>query len=267
MATPWHLLTVSTGLLTLLCFQTTSDGADETQPSSVKLLIVINGESNSGGYALNSEAPPAELGVRKSVKILNNTTLATFDDLGIGVNNLVGHERLPNGVTHGFELELANRADVNPLYAKPVYLVKTGQGGSVISQWDPKGNYYTTFLNRINAAKKLLNGEKYRTVILFSLGINDMGAGTDVHVWKAAVKAHFQNMRNELGPDTPIIMTRFMPQYARYDGAIEELCKELPNTYSVNTSDAPLRDPYHWNYVGMKQVAGRMLDVMESLNP
>ena len=63
------------------------------------ILVVINGESNSGGYALNSEASPRELGRRRSVKILNNTTLATFDDLDIGVNNLVGHTGLANGVT------------------------------------------------------------------------------------------------------------------------------------------------------------------------
>lgn len=229
------------------------------------LLVVINGESNSGGYALNSQALPGELGPRKAVKILNNSSLASFDDLDIGANNLIGHDRLPNGVTHGFELELANRADANLFYRKPCYLVKTGQGGSRIAQWEADGSYFKTFLKRVDAAKKLLDGQQYRTVILFSLGINDAIAGTDVKTWKLGVKAHFMNMRKVTGDNTPIIMTRFMPYYKAYNQAIEELCREIPNTYSVNSLDAPLRDRNHWNYQGMKLVAGRMLDVLESL--
>jgi len=231
-----------------------------------KLFVVINGESNSGGIARNADALPSEIGVRKSVKILNNTTLASFDDLNIGVNNLIGHTGIPadNG-THGWELELANWAEKQTEYSKPVYLIKTGHGGSRIAEWNTSGFYYTTFMNRLNAAKRLLKGEKYKTVVLFTLGLNDTLAGTDVTVWKAGVTEHFKNLRRELGADTPIIMTRFMAAYPVYNKAIEELCKEIPNTYSVETQDLPLQDTYHWNYVGMKTMTDRMLGVFESL--
>jgi len=229
------------------------------------LLFVINGESNSGGYALNAQASPRELERRTSVRILNNTTLASFDDLQIGVNNLVGHDRLANGTTHGFELELTNRADADERYRAPCYLVKTGQGGSRIAEWNIKGTYYTTFSKRVRAASKLLAGQPHRTIVLFSLGINDAIAGTDVDVWRTAVKEHFGNVRREVGADTPIIMTRFMRRYALFNTAIEEICREVPNTYSVGTVDAPLRDDNHWDYEGTKRVAGRMLDVVESL--
>ena len=60
-------------------------------------------------------------------------------------------------------------------------------------------------------------------------------------------------------------MTRFMPRYAAYNTAIEELCKKVPGTSSVDTLDAPLRDPNHWNYAGMKLVGGRMLDRVAGL--
>lgn len=99
-----------------------------------RLLVIINGESNSGGYALNSEALSSELLPRSAVQILDNTGLATWQDLDIGTNNLVGHSGLSNGSTHGFELELANRAETDSFYNEPVYLVKTGQGGSTIAQ-------------------------------------------------------------------------------------------------------------------------------------
>jgi hypothetical protein len=220
------------------------------------ILFVINGESNSGGYALNSQASPHELQPRSSVRILNNATLASFDDLEIGVNNLVGHDRLTNGPTHGFELELANRADSSTdRYGAPCYLVKTGQGGSLIAEWTVKGAYFTTFSKRVKAARKLLQDQPHRTIVLFSLGINDAIAGTDVGTWQRAVVEHFVNLRREVGTDTPIIMTRFMRRYAPFNTAIEEICREVPNTYSVNTLDASLRDDNHWDYGGMARGA------------
>ena len=236
-------------------------------PAKRKLLVIINGESNSGGYALNSEAAPEELAPRKSVKILNNETLKSFDDLDIGTNSLIGHTGLEKSDTHGFELELANSADRLKAKDLPVYLVKTGHGGSRIDQWAVGGGYYTTFLNRIHAAQELLQGEDVRPVIFFSLGINDAVAGTKLDVWKPAVKEHFAAMRRELGADTPIIMARFMPQFEAYNTVIEEICAEVPNTYSVNTLDAPLRDVYHWNYAGMKLVTDRMIDVLLNIKP
>ena len=138
-------------------------------------------------------------------------------------------------------------------------------GGSTITQWAPEGAYYQTMLKRLKAAKELLKDEELRPVVLFSLGINDAIAGTKLEAWKPAVIAHFENLRKELGAETPIVMTRFMPNYAAYNAAIEEICQTVPNTYSVNTLDAPLRDANHWNYAGMKLVTGRMLDVLDEV--
>jgi hypothetical protein len=73
-------------------------------------------------------------------------------------------------------------------------------------------------------------------------------------------------MRKELGADTPVIMTRFMSYFPEINKAIEELCADIPDTYSVYTEDAALRDEHHWDYAGMKLVAGRMLDIFESLD-
>lgn len=234
------------------------------QLTNETVLIVINGESNAGGQVPNSGATQSELAPRPAFQILNNTNL-TFEDLHIGVNNNIGHQGLQNGLTHGFELELANRADTNAFYAKPCYLVKTGQGGSVIDQWRVGQPYFTTFLKRVGSAKKLLKGKPYRTVIIFSLGINDAIASTDIKFWKASVKKHFVNMRKALGPDTPIIMTKIMPVFKVYNQAIEQIAKEVPNVYVVNTADATQADPYHWDYNGMKLIGSRMFTIVESM--
>ncbi len=245
--------------------------ASLSRKSNKPVLVIINGESNSGGYALNSEALAAEILPRSSVLILDNTGLASFDILDIGTNNLVGHAGLPNGPTHGFELELANRADVNSFYNQPVYLIKTGQGGSSIAQWNLGGGYFTTFQARINAAKALIDFADYNIVILFSLGINDAISGTNTVTWKAAVQAHFVNLRAEVGANTPIIMTEFQgmgsggTQYSSYNTVIQAIASEDPNVYSIDVTGAGLRDVNHWNYTGMKIVAGRLLDVFENL--
>lgn len=233
------------------------------------LLVIINGESNSGGYAPNSEAPSGEIGVRNSVQILNNTTLI-FENLNIGVNNLLGHSGLSNGVTHGFELELANRADVGGFYNN-VHLIKTGQGGSQISQWNVGGGYFNTFTERITEAKELINFNDYNIIVLFSLGINDAIAGTNVNTWKIAVITHFTNLRDVIGVEAPIIMTEFQGmgsggnQYSTYTTAIQEIASTVSKVCSISTVSAGLRDVNHWNYLGMKLVSGRLLDKAEEL--
>jgi hypothetical protein len=257
----WHGWFVA-GWCALLAYSVcdTSSHAQE-QAAPRKLLVIITGESNAGGYALNTDAKPAELAPRKSVKILNNETLK-FEDLDIGENNILGHAGLETTGTHSFELELANLADKFPAGELPAYLLKTGQGGSRIAQWAIDRPYYATFLERLHAAQKSFDGVEVEPVVYFTLGINDALDGTKVDVWKPAVKEHFVHLRKELGSDTPIVMTRLMKQFAPYNAAIEEICAEVPHTYSVDTLDIPLRDPYHWNYAGMKRITNRMFDML-----
>lgn len=234
------------------------------------ILFIINGESNSGGYALNSQAPSNEIGQRDNVQILNNTTLL-FETLNIGSNNLIGHAGMSNNTTHGMELEIANRRNNIPFYKKGIKIIKTGQGGSTISEWNTNGSYYTTFKERIDAVKGIINLKDYKVFILFSLGINDAASGTNINTWKSGVIQHFQNLRNEIGSGLiPIIMTEFQgmgnggTQYNSFNTAIQEIAAN-PNVYSVNTASAGLRDVNHWDYYGMKYVTGLILDVCEML--
>jgi len=233
-------------------------------PPPPRLLVIVTGESNSGGYAVNADATPEEVAPRPAVQILDNTTLA-FQPLDIGTNNLIGHDRLDPSATHGIELELANRVERLPADSQPVYLVKTGQGGSTIGQWAPDGKYFDTFRTRVAAAKKLLADRPLLPVIFFSLGINDAIAKTPVARWKQDVKDHLARLRQEVAGDPPIVMTRFMPRYEAFNAAIAEICSEMQGVYSVETRDAALRDDNHWSYAGMKVVAGRMIDVLERL--
>ncbi|MCJ8332027.1 MAG: hypothetical protein HRT89_10890 [Lentisphaeria bacterium] len=224
-------------------------------------LIIINGESNSGGCELNTMLTAAELEPYESVQVLNNENLE-FEPMQIGVNNLMGHIGIDPALHHGFELELANRADQMPEGSAPVHLVKTGHGGSTIGQWETPDIYYQIFLQRINAAKELLEDKPIKPALFFSLGINDSNCETEISIWIPKIKAHFTAMRSELGEETPIIMTKFMEYHAHYNDAIDQICSEDPNTCSVNTLDATLLDINHWDYEGLKLVSGRLIDAL-----
>jgi hypothetical protein len=234
--------------------------------SSDNVLFILGGESNAGGRALNTDLSPLELGTRDSLKIFNNDSFQ-FESLKVGMNNLLDHFTLINGTTHGLEVALANRIK-QPFYSKVAYLIKAGQGKSLITDWDSSGVYYKTLVTRTQVARQLLanTAVSYKTVILYSQGINDLLAGVSSSSWKANTKKHFQNLRNELGANTMIVITKFMSQYSGYNGVIDEICNELPNTFSVETGDASLVDDKHWNASGFKLIGDRMLNIVERFN-
>ena len=235
--------------------------------SSDNILFILAGESNSGGKASNTELNSLELGTRDSLKILNNDSFQ-FESLKVGVNNLLDHFTLISGTTHGLEVALANRITKQPFYNKISYLTKTGQGKSLITDWDSSGVYYKSLVTRTRVARQILatTNLSYKTVILYSQGINDLLAGVSGSSWKANTKKHFQNLRNELGSNTLIILTKFMYGYTGYNAIIDEICNELPNTYAVETGDAGLSDDKHWNASGFKLIGERMMNVVEHFN-
>jgi hypothetical protein len=226
------------------------------------LVFVITGESNSGGIGLNGSATAAELKPRPSVQIMNLTDEKhAFEPLQLGVNNLREHAGLERfyATCHGLENGLANAVESTPpAQRKPVYLIKTGQGGSVIAQWQPAGGYWAEFLKRIDAARRQLP-PRPRWVVWFSLGINDGIANTPILTWKQDTIAHLQRIKAQL-PGCVIVMTQFqsMKKYPQIDGALGEIAAKVPGVYAVDTTGASLTDPNHWDYAGLNTVAQRM---------
>lgn len=231
------------------------------------LAFVFTGESNSGGIGLNSDASMAERKPRPSVQIMNltNGTFA-FEDLQLGVNNLRDHYRLQDYYDdcHGLENGLANAIESGwfPGHER-VYLIKTGQGGSRISQWseaDPS-EFWTKFVQRIEAGKQQLPND-VQWIVWFSLGINDAIDNANVVVWKKNTQAHLKRIQDQL-PGAFIVMTQFqsMKAWPEFDAAIEEIAASTPDVFAVDTSEASLRDSNHWDYAGLKTVAARMVEV------
>ncbi|GGD53390.1 hypothetical protein GCM10011514_16880 [Emticicia aquatilis] len=238
--------------------QSPSPSTPETELTKVALFI-ISGESNSGGYALNSEAPTNEIGLRSEVKILNNTTLA-FENLNIGVNNLLAHTGLSNGLTHGFELPIANAVRDSALNFSETFIVKTGQGGSRISEWVEGGQYFNTYKQRVQAALNLLKeqGKTPYIFLIYSQGINDALAAYSAESWKADTLAHLQKLRSKVG-FCPILLTKFMNPYSGYNAKLDEIEQVNSLNIAISATDAALRDENHWSYNGFRTLFSRMI--------
>lgn len=233
-------------------------GFDDTNftQSNSNPLFIFTGESNSGGYALNTSASAPELAARSSVQILNNTSLL-FENLDIGTNNLLDHNGLDPSLTHGWELELSNLVEANTFSVSQVHLVKTGQGASRISEWADPSTYWTKFKDRVDAA--LVIDPTFVPVIFYSQGINDAINGTNITTWKNNTIAHFAKIRTRYGANIPIIWPKLMSAYATYNTAIDEVVAVTSFCWSVETTDLSLRDANHWDYAGMKTMTQRMI--------
>lgn len=252
-------------------------------------LIIMMGESNSGGLARNNQAVVTELGIRSEVKILNNYNL-TFEDLNISAtgNNILEHLG-PNGIPdvtapvwagnppHGWELGLANAVRDGKHSKNFVYLIKAGHGGSklgddrVVNDWIAGSRYFTKFQERYEAATTEIanNGYEPQAYVWYEIGINDCINGVDPTVWKQNFITKITAVRDFTRTDIPFFIT-LLPDVAktsdptgvisRFNLQIKDLCQETKNCYWVKSDDCHLRenDIYHWDYYGMKLLADRM---------
>lgn len=247
---------------------------------AINTLFYIEGESNSRGFAIiDPVINSVDIGLQKSVKILDVNTFDVLHDLIIGGdnynnNNLLGTvESGQRGKERvGFEMEIARRAKLNKWYGNPCHMIKVGQGGSIISEWEIGGSYDNLSLTAINNFKTLTPNLNYKTVVLYTLGINDFFAGTNIATWKSAVKARFEVLRNRVGSNTPIIVTQFQSitphDLSAFNDAIEEIANEMPRIYPVDSTGCATYDGIHWGggETGIKQLTGRMLDIAERLD-
>lgn len=248
-----------------------SQGVDPTSGNlEVPVLaFVFTGESNSGGLAANSLAQSSELSPTTRVQVLNNNSLV-FENLDIGTNNLIDHYGLTpafSATAHGFELQLANLVKAGAFPNNPnVYLVKTGQGQSLLSQWNTGGSYWTKFQSRTTAAKTQIS-QPTQWIVWYSLGINDQIKKTSVNTFKSETIKHLNKIKAEL-PGAIIIMTQFQAMGADfndYNNALSEIADSEPDVYVVNTVGTTLtRDGYHWEYSGYKEVVARMVETTKS---
>ena len=243
-------------------------------------LFIFNGESNSVGYVDILQSPISHISPQEDIykdiiyvtenqlqpipelQIWNNNT-NTFEDLHIGVNNILGDIVLGNSpYYYGWELELSNMVKRDHLDS--VYLVKTGQCGSKISDWDSSGTLYHIMKSRIDSSLNYLRtfNRPINIVVFYSQGINDIICGTDSLIWKNLSVNHLSNIRNITDPNTKIVICKHMVNYENYNPLIESICNEdtsnLTTFINVDNCDVLDNSVMHFNRQGITVTCRRM---------
>jgi hypothetical protein len=226
-------------------------------------LIVIWGESNAGGLAPNASASAYQLLAQDRISIFNNNS-RKFEKLQIAVNNNINHVTLPNNTTFGLEIALI---DSIHRIGRPVYLVKAGQGGGVLSQWVTTGAYYDSLRTRLSEAVQLLKNKGYNPQIQFwmSFGINDGTLATNPTTWYNGVTDILNELKSEFGicPTIAMKVTRpggtYTASHIAIDNQLDSLAKYYPLFSVASTSGATMLDDYHWNKSGLQTIGNRMI--------
>ncbi len=222
------------------------------------ILIVSAGESNEAGYGVNTDLSSSETGPRKT-RIYDLTQMAP---LRIGSNNFGN-----TSTQHGFELQLANAKDSGYFGVKNLYLCKTGQGGTRVSQWAVGTDLYNRLIERLNNSIALIEqernvspGDSLRLWCLWSLGINDMFAGLSSSDFKTAFDLILDELHS-LYPTMKFVLTKFnQPAYTGYNTTYDAIASARSTyCYTIYSASAQYEaDNTHWGTEGWKTM-GRLL--------
>jgi hypothetical protein len=168
-------------------------------------------------------------------------------------------------------------------FPSPIFLVKAGQGGSQISDWQTGATcgYWEKLVIRYNAAVALIHAMGYtniNTVVMYSQGINDAGGGdtnptchpsptvTPTPTWVTRTQDYFATrLRPLVGATTPIIMSKFggslVSPSTTIDSGIDAITAADPLTTSFQGDPGLwLPDWVHRDYPGYKNWAGLSID-------
>jgi hypothetical protein len=231
-------------------------------------LFVLIGESNAGGIAVNADLSAAELAPRSSLQILNNTT-SVFEPLDIDTNNLIGHSGLTANATHGLENGLAHTIETGRWSTgRRGYIIKCGQGSSVVANWAADQAYWTTAAARISGA---YDPRRMTPYVIISLGINDAISATDAGTFQTAIENLITRLRSILGATCRVIITNFQAplnvQAHAYNDELAAIAAADSLTSVVDTAGLTALDAYHWDSNGMRVLADRITDIVYASRP
>lgn len=229
-------------------------------------VIVLFGESNSGGLASNAQLNAQEWRPR-TLPILNNLT-GNFEKLTIGKNNLRLHFGLEyaNDTAHGMEVEIANQYGMGAFKTCPVWIVKAGQGGSTTYHWDGSTYYRDTLYARVSRACSLvheLTGKEPQVVFVPSIGINERSS-TPAATYKAnmqaiiaGIKSNFAGKRCLFG----LMQFQFVMTMPDFDNKLAEIAAADTSVFVFPTTGCPsIGDGIHLNYRGFRIATQRFVD-------
>lgn len=235
-------------------------------PDNGVRIFLINGQSNSVGYADNIDMDPSEEVPYDHFKIWNGNA---FVSLEIGVNNKA------SGVDyHGVELGLAlNLQSYFP--DDTFYLVKDGKGGRPIAYFSPNGDEVRLYYNTRKVLRDALNnliasGKIPYVYMLWHQGENDAQYGYTTY--EDELRELFNLWDNTYAYDTPKVIPSLLlnsPNTGRVavNAIFETVVSESSNLAISASSYLDEKDSSHWSYQGFKDMSILHLDNLVGFEP
>lgn len=247
--------------------------AFKLQPIAKNYIFIFATESVAGGLAPNAPATELELSETPNVQIWDNAGMQDFQNLKCSLpnaNNLIGHDghESENGITHGWELELANQVRAGFFDKDVVYLVKCGQGSSRITQFQTNSAYWLTMKERVlGAINKLLvmNGYENHIYVFLSTGQNDaINEDINADQWEGYMNIFLDNLYALI--PTAKIVEHINPTHTQLfidiNNKILKIATERDYFSTKSIDGVSMLDNYHFDYTGNKQICQRFLEIV-----
>jgi len=257
--------------------QSLSSSSNFILPINGVRVLIVSGQSNAGGRALNTDAAAGELLPNSDIQIFSLYPLGSeqFYDLDIEQNNMQTNPVNAPFSFHGVELGLGNEF-VNSFNNEVLYLIKKAIGGTKIIESLPGGSVYDSLWPSYvkKAINQLINaGKRPFVYFYFHQGEGDAN-DIDYLNYSANLDTLIAQWRTNLGNELPFLFAEILELGASgtRESEINQFFLDKANASQfievVTAKDLTNNgDNQHYDYAAQKIIANRVLVGMNLLTP
>lgn len=230
----------------------------KTYPENAVFVLLNTGQSNSDGFAPNTDIPINEQIVYSAVQRGGAT----------GFNNM---SFTNTSYKHGIELGFTQR---NPTagFEKPFYYIEYALGYTEIVRHLSGGDIYTIFWNdyvkpRIN--QLIAEGKRPFVYLYWLQGERD--SSLEPELYADRFDTWVDLWKTNLGADLPFIIPEIIESNANditINDAFRNKALIEPNMRVINTQDlTDIGDGLHFDYEAYQNINDRMIPILKELTP
>lgn len=250
----------------MINFITTINNDNNNTANTAVRVLLLTGQSNAEGAALNSSANASELTPTSNVKIWNKNT-STFEDLDIGTNNLAA-----SSASHGMELGISVNFVSETNYDTPLYIIKYADSGTAMSKHLSGGVVYEEFWNNYvkQGINNLINSGKRPFIYMaFSQGEADSNSQNTTDDYSNKFAEWLLLWRGNLGGKLPFNIVEIVES-----DSLDIQINDVFNSHSsdsyiniIETSGYTTVDGLHYDYDSQKLIANQVLNNIKNQAP
>ena len=224
-----------------------------TQSNNKVKILILTGQSNAVGAALNSNATTQELDEQSNVNIFQYDTVE-FEKLNIGL-----HNNYSSSTTHGLELGLGQQLE------EEIYLIKYGINSTEIDEHLPGGTVYNNLKNSfVDPAIVKLNelNIDYEIYFCYWQGEADANLEADSLAWAGKLDTLINTWQSNLGADIKFRLIQINAVASAYSANINNAIEAKAATSNLIDfiASKDLGSNLHFNYTNMKIISQLLIN-------